>query len=487
MIPKKYIFIFSIVIIVAGLFYIAFWYIQAQEHKNIFDRIASQNFKAAEKQVGEKIIRLLDDTKENPESAYTWGKLGMNLYIHDYKEVSIDCFQQAHQLDESDFRWLYFCAVALDEINSNDAIHWYEQSRIIDSDYPPLNVKLGNRYILTGQSELARQVFNSIIDAGLTIPHAHLGLAKIEIENGQLTQAKKHLNNALEQAPEFREAHALMAQIYRQEGKGSKVKQTLDIMKDLPERMDLADPIYYQMVNEGVSSFWCQVRGNNLLKAGKISAAEKEFKKALAAKPNQASFTSLGYVYQLQKKYDEAIQQYESALKIDPNYVDAINNLGVIYFEKGDVEGGISMVEKALQIQPETIDSYLNLGTFHKHKRSYEKSVYYYQEGMKREPNDYRFAYQLAWLYSSCPLSSIRNGKEAIRLAELVCEYHKYKNAASLDLLAAAYAENREYQRAAETAQKASQLARANKQHRLLDDINERIELYKKRQAYRED
>jgi Tfp pilus assembly protein PilF len=313
-----------------------------------------------------------------------------------------------------------------------------------------------------------------------------LGLAKIELENGNLDQAKDHIEQALGQAPKFREAHALLGEIYRREGERLNAEETFGKMEGLPERLDLTDPIYYQMVEEGVSSFWCQVRGNNLLKEGKVLAAEKEFRNALTAKPNQTSFTSLGSVYQLQKKYEMAIQHYESALKLDPNYVDAINNLGIIYFEKGNIDKAIRMVEKALQLKPESIDGYLNLGTFYKHKRSYKKSMYYFEEGLKRAPTDYRFAYQLAWLYSACPITSIRNGKEAVRLAEFVCEAQNYKHAPSLDLLAAAYAEDGQFRRAVETGLNASQLANANNQPKLSGAINEKVKLYRNKEAFRE-
>ena len=69
------------------------------------------------------------------------------------------------------------------------------------------------------------------------------------------------------------------------------------------------------MVNEGVSSFRCQVRGENLLSAGKLDQAVLEFKKVVEMKPNIDNHMNLGNVYQRQKKYQLAIDQYEIVLK----------------------------------------------------------------------------------------------------------------------------------------------------------------------------
>ncbi len=45
-------------------------------------------------------------------------------------------------------------------------------------------------------------------------------------------------------------------------------------------------------------------------------------------------YNALGFAYFTQEQYDIAIRQYKEALKIDPNYVIAYNNLGHAYEKK---------------------------------------------------------------------------------------------------------------------------------------------------------
>jgi len=84
MISKKIIFMISIILIGIAVIMITFWYLLAKEDSKILVQISAQRFDSGEKQVSEKITRLLIETKANPESADRWGRLGMNLYIHDY-------------------------------------------------------------------------------------------------------------------------------------------------------------------------------------------------------------------------------------------------------------------------------------------------------------------------------------------------------------------------------------------------------------------
>jgi tetratricopeptide (TPR) repeat protein len=454
--------------------------------KNTLKQIDKIDLTGLEEPVSQKLTALRAAIEEDPESDENWGKLGMTLFIHGYKENSIPFYEKAHSINEDEFRWVYFCAIAYDDLNSDQAIVWYEKSLLLNPSYPPLLIKLGNRYLLNGNLDHAKKSFTAAIKSGGSVPHAYLGLTKIAMENGDLVEADKQISKAVQMAPKYREAQALLADIYRRKGKKDKAELVFKTMSRLPERLDLKDPIYYELVNEGVSSFWCQVRGNNYLSEGELNRAEEEFKRALAIKPNEASYTSLGYVYQRQERYDAAMSHYESALKLNPEHVAAYNNMAVIYFELGDVEKAVSTIQEALRIDNESAEGYLNLGTFAKWQGKRKAAVKYFKKGMELAPGDRRFAYQLARLYASAPESYIRNGKESLRLAVSICEDNIKDTAECLDLLAMAFAENREYDKATKLAHQALRLASQSRDKKLAQEIERRRNLYKMKKPFRE-
>jgi tetratricopeptide (TPR) repeat protein len=467
------------------LVFISYKFYQHSQNAKILAEVDKINFEGIEKQVVEKISQLKERVRTDPGYAFNWGRLGMNLYIHNYKQESLPVFKKAVKLDPKDFRWGYFLAITMDDLGSAEALDWLERSQPLNPDYPPLAIKLGNRYLMNGELEKSRIQFKNVTTSDHKVPHAHLGLAKIALREDNLTDAQNQLQIALQLAPEYREAHALLADIYRRTADTARAEEEFKLMNKLPVRLDLADPVYSEMEAEGVSSFWCQVRANNYLNAGQLDDAEREFKKAVEAKPNEVSYTSLGYVYQRKKQYDQALEQYQSALKLNPNYVSALNNSAVIYFETGKTAEAIELVKQALKIDPESVDSYLNLGTFLNQSGRRAEAITTFKQGLELAPDDSRFPYQLAWLLAASPEPKLRDGKEALRLVELIRTPAQLNNPVYLDLWAAALAETRQYPQAYETASRAYVLALLQKKQELAGEIEARQKLYQTQKPYR--
>jgi Tfp pilus assembly protein PilF len=487
MLKNKYVIVSMIALFVFVLVYTIDQYSQYRDNLKMFEMIGSIDHSGTENQVVEKLLFLLNETKDSPDSADNWGNLGMNLFIHNFKKESIFCFKKANTLNKSDFRWAYFHAVALDKLNHDYIIKWYELSKSLYPEYPPLLIRLGNRHLLQGELKLAAHSYNLVVNSKIKIPHAHLGLGKLAIEKGEMTEAKRQLLIALKMAPKYREAHALLAEVYRREGEKTKADEEFEIMRSLPERLDLDDPVYNQMVAEGVSSFWYQVRGNNYLNSGELNKAEREFKNALEAKPNEASHTSLGYVYQRQKRYEAAMDQYDKALKLKSQHIGALNNLAVVYYELGNIDKALKIIQNALEIDPESTDGYLNMGTFLRQKGNRKDAVKYFRRGMELAPGDMRFLYQLSWILATAPEKSVRDGIEALHLAEKICESTNFKHPGALDLLSVALAENGQFKKASETGQKAYLLAVKKKNKKLAEEISARQKMFEMQRAYREE
>ena len=62
---------------------------------------------------------------------------------------------------------------------------------------------------------------------------------------------------------------------------------------------------------------------------------------------------ALGYAYFGQEQYDVAIRQYKEAIKLEPAYVTAMNNLGHAYEQKKLSAQALAIYEQALAIEPE--------------------------------------------------------------------------------------------------------------------------------------
>jgi len=99
--------------------------------------------------------------------------------------------------------------------------------------------------------------------------------------------------------------------------------------------------------------------------------------------PQEKEFHSeLGLVYQGREKYQEALEEYEKALALDPNFGYAINAAGYAYADIGEFEKAIQYLERYATANPgqaNPIDSiaeiYFRMGKFEEAKRKYQEAL----------------------------------------------------------------------------------------------------------------
>ncbi len=88
-----------------------------------------------------------------------------------------------------------------------------------------------------------------------------------------------------------------------------------------------------------------------------------EYQAALRINPDYAeAHYNLGVVYGQQGRIDEAIREYQAALRINPDYAEAHHNLGLVYGQQGRTDEAIREYQAALRINPDYAEAHYNLG-----------------------------------------------------------------------------------------------------------------------------
>jgi len=93
---------------------------------------------------------------------------------------------------------------------------------------------------------------------------------------------------------------------------------------------------------------------------------------------------------------DGAIQEYEEALSIYPNYANALNNLGLALYGKGDIDGAIQSYEEALLVNPNHVNAHNNLGIALADTGNMEKAIQEYQKALSIDMNNANAHFNLA-------------------------------------------------------------------------------------------
>ena len=175
---------------------------------------------------------------------------------------------------------------------------------------------------------------------------------------------------------------------------------------------------------------------------------------------------------------DEAITQYQKALQINPDYMEAHYNLGCALIQKGRMDEAIIQYQKALQINPDNAEVHYNLGCALLQKGRMDEAITQYQKVLQIEPDNAEAQNKLAWVLATCPQASLRNGDKAVALAQRTNQLTGGGNPVALGTLAAAYAEAGRFPEAVETAQRALQLAETQSNTALADAIRSQLKSY---------
>ncbi|MCK5381906.1 MAG: tetratricopeptide repeat protein [Candidatus Latescibacteria bacterium] len=318
------------------------------------------------------------------------------------------------------------------------------------------------------------------LDPKSPMVHNTLGLLFSSLANQQrdrtarkqkLDQAIRHYQLALGIQPSYAQAHNNLGIALDEQGKSNEAvehyRQALRIK-----------PNYVQAHNN---------LGTALDDQGKSDEAIEHYEQALRIRPDYAkAHNNLGITLSEQGRLDEAIRHYEEALRIRPDYANAHNNLGVALARQGHAKEAVVHLREALRIQPNATRAWDNLGILlMMGRKSFGASIRVLREASAYAPDHLSVTINLAYLLAACPEPNLRNGKEAVQLAERVCQATAYKNPQALDALAAAYAETGRFDEAVQKAEQALQIAGASGHDKLGKQIQARRNLYKAHRKYR--
>ena len=85
--------------------------------------------------------------------------------------------------------------------------------------------------------------------------------------------------------------------------------------------------------------------------------------------------------------YNDAIEQYQKALQINPYYPNALANLGLTLAKQGKIEEGVTQLLKALQVKPQDYETLSNLGVALLMQEREEEAIKYLSEALRINPH----------------------------------------------------------------------------------------------------
>lgn len=219
--------------------------------------------------------------------------------------------------------------------------------------------------------------------------------------------------------------------------------------------------------------------------------AKREVEKAIAdcseairIEPNEAmQYSNRGILWNMKGDYDKAIADADAAIRLAPDFVLPRIVRGNALTGKADYSRALAEFNEALRINPREATAFGLRGRVLATTGKYERAISDLDKAVMLDPKNRYACNELARFYATCPVEELRNGTKAVEFAEKACELSDWKWASAISVLAAAYAESGDFEKAVQWQEEATEMVPGKRRA----EYRARLDLYKAGKPFRDE
>ena len=293
----------------------------------------------------------------------TWFQVG-------YWKDSESLFKHAIDSNKNNFMAYNNLGAALLEKGDLDgAISHFERSIEIQPYFQGSHFNLGRSFFKEKRYEKAIEQLQICIKNNPQMADNYGLLGNIMLEMGNYDEGIKNLNIALRISPHYEKGWSLLGQAYYNKGNLKKsiecLQEALNIVPgDIPSvrKLDQAKTA----LNEYVA---LNLRLQELIKADP---------------KNPLLLTKLGDSYRQIGSNNEAIAQYQKAISIKPQSIEALDGLVIVYSNIPEYAKALDVLKNMRQIRPDNPDIYYNIACIYAKQYMVEKSIKWLKQSINK-------------------------------------------------------------------------------------------------------
>ncbi len=284
-----------------------------------------------------------------------------------------------------------------------------------------------------GRSELANKAieeYRAAIEADPTSEYLTSGLAELYARTGRIRDAVVEAQDILKRDPNNLEARRLLGRIYlrslgdMQSGNGSQsvlklaIEQYEQIIKLQPDSMDdhLLLGRLYRLNND------LQKAENEFKTAIRLQPGSEEAVTTLAylynelgdttratqvlsAVPDAARsaklYSALGFTYEQQKQYKNAIEAYRHAIELDRDNLDAIRGLAQNLLNDGQTDAALDQYKVIADANPEDAQTYVRIAEIYRKQGKFDTALEHLKKAETMVQDSLEVPYNIAAIYQA--------------------------------------------------------------------------------------
>jgi len=337
-----------------------------------------------------------DAARQRSEDAEASGKLGMLLDLYDRPDQASVCYQRAHQLDATSFKWLYYLGSLLaKQGRHSEAAATLRAALRLNPEYLPARLKLAESLLATGEINASDAVYSEIVKKSPGVAEAYYGLGRIAVTRGNPSAAAELFRKACDLFPTYGAAHYALAQVEVKLGKSEESQQQLTLFaKNKTIVPPVEDPLRDEMRKLDMAAGSHLDRGFQLEQVGRVEDAIAETEKALQLDPSLVrAHINLIILYGRTGNLEKAEEHYQAVVKLNPDqFPDAHYNHGALLIREGKLDDAEKEFRRALEIDPSHADAHNSLGYLLERAGTLAEAAAEYQKAIEERP-DFRQAH----------------------------------------------------------------------------------------------
>ena len=195
-----------------------------------------------------------------------------------------------------------------------------------------------------------------------------------------------------------------------------------------------------------------------------------------------------GIVFMQQERYEDAIRTFEqlkAKAKDDQGKLEATTQIAYAISKQGKYKRASAILKAELEKSPDNTDLLRSLADMELLFGHWAEATRLYEKLLEINPKDTGVLNNYSWLLGTCPDDQYRNAAKSLEYGKLAAEGTMYVVPHILSTLAAAYAENGDFESARAWAQKAVELGE-QENHESLDSLKKELESYQQDKPWRE-
>ena len=284
-----------------------------------------------------------------------------------------------------------------------------------------------------GRSELANKAieeYRAAIDADPTSAYLTSGLAELYAKTGRIRDAVVEAQDIIKRNPNNLEARRLLGRIYlrslgdMQAGSGSEsvlklaIEQYEQIIRLQPDSMDnhLLLGRLYRLNND------LQKAEGEFKTAVKLQPDSEEAVTTLAYLYNELGdtaraaqvlssipntersaklYSALGYTYEQQKQYKNAVEAYRHAIELDRDNLDAIRGLAQNLLNDGQGDAALEQYKVIADANPEDAQTYVRIAEIYRKQGKYDLALDHLKKAESMVQDSVEVPYNIAAIYQA--------------------------------------------------------------------------------------